>query len=268
MHIFPNFRRCSEFISLLFNIFLPITLNFIGIANLILDARSSILRFCLWITFFVLGLLKPNFSIIALIFCFCLFENATLYFHHHNQFIIEFGVLGFIAASFFQNLKQDDHAHKIVPKFLLQPLVLPGLFSVITIGFSFVWQLIDLDKIVFENLSYIDVFKAYFIRVFDWDVTQDNFFHPSGLLISYLLNMTFLWTVLINWKTLKLNQRLVWKVLMLGSYPVYFYALLQYFRIIPLVATTHLGGTFQNSNHLSFYAGLMVMISIHYLLMN
>jgi hypothetical protein len=49
--------------------------------------------------------------------------------------------------------------------------------------------------------------------------------------------------------------------LILGSIPIFLYSLGQQLHWIPIVASVGIGGTFQNQNHLSFYAGLLLLIN-------
>ena len=144
--------------------------------------------------------------------------------------------------------------------------MIPGLFAVFNGLTSFLVQLAELNTFSSSPINLFDIFRGYIISSLDWNVTKTNFYNPLSICTAISIHLCFISIIFNQWQHLKIKPKSIMTSFLIGSIPVFTYAVMQIKRIIPIKYTRLIGGTFQNGNHLSFYAGLLILLSF-YLLM-
>ena len=246
--------------------FLPICLFFIFATNLLIDSRSSKLRLVFFLFFFLISKISMRAAILSLCSCLCWFENPILLLGYQNQFVIECGIIAIIFVNFLNGNEinlSEKLQNKTSPDFFYHPLVIPGIFAVFNCAFAFSVQIGEIASLSVKGLNPVDIARGFIVRSLDWDVSITNFYHPICLVFAFLIHLKFLQIVFNRWRELKISYENIFASMILGSIPIFIYAISQIYRIVPIRHTRLIGGSFQNGNHLSFYSGIIILLALY-----
>ncbi len=174
-----------------------------------------------------------------------------------NQFLCEMCMLGFIAAVGLGKKRElpESAIHEQHPFFF------PFLFLSMVMLLQFLIALPEIFSFSYSGIPAQNFLQVLGRNLFLWRIAESPV-HPLSVATGYWIQLAFLCVVPSFVKRYRISESTLLQTLMLGSLPVFFYALGQKLTWIPIVASVGIGGTFQNQNSLSFYAGLMLLVAI------
>jgi hypothetical protein len=199
------------------------------------------------------GLISIPSSILLAILLLPALEIPTLLLGIPNQFLIDWVMIGTGLHLFrgFSTLK----IHILIPSLLLLGLGMAILFLP---------EFYSIAQLAGDDLSLLALLKTFKSSFYLWDI-QNNPFHSISVAFG-LFSTSFFIIGVGRWvtKALKINRQKLITCISLSSLLPCIWGILQMPKIglLPIINTVDIGGTFQNGNHLSYFAGLIILVQL------
>lgn len=265
------FPKMFMVVNLFFLYVIPLFVTSIFLVSIYIDKTSATVKIASFFPFLILSFFQPLWAFYALISSLCYWEIPTLMLGYSNQFIFEYAVLGFILSHSIQDIHKKRCINVIrdnefaVQKLLFFPFFYVLLFSVI---FGLISSITSLNEIFRININEYDLhlfFRSFFTYIFRWEVRSP--FHHLSIVIGYCLLLSLLFRTIIFQKLYKIEGKTIIYIIVLGSIPIFTMAYVQHFfpdelmtGFLSIFKNKDEVGTFQNGNHLSFFAGLVIIL--------
>lgn len=222
------------------------------------DQSSGVIRVFVAALIFFITFIRVKLGALITIVTVGWWEVPTLHLGLPNQFICEALLIGFSFGSLREMIPTRVERFKLSLHPLFFPLVFLSTFIFVQWGVS----LFELYQFSYEGISWIKLVKMIGSHIWYWDI-EENPVHTLSIMQAYLIQVFFLYSIcaLIEREKLKIED--IIKYLLVGSWLIAAYALLQtpFFSLIPIRFSPDIGSTFQNGNHLSYYSGLIILVS-------
>lgn len=248
----------GKFIKLIFALIAAIPLLNFCLALIYEDTARWVRLAAFGLPFF-LSLWKPKVGFLAVVASLCWFEIPILRAELPNMFLSDLTLLGSLTALLicFRRTVFAAESGLSGRHFLYLPL----LFVSVHIGASFLVSLNELWAFSYDGLSKKQLLSMFGRKLWVWDM-RDNPIHSLSVANGYLIQLLLIQVLTRLWRPLNIKASdLMWAVL-LGSLPVFAMALSQWQGWMSWIYSVGPAGTFQNENHLSYFSGMILLISL------
>ena len=240
----------------------PLVLTVLCAFNIYFNGFGELLRGSLLLGSFMVGGISPLTGILLGVFSCVLFESLTLGLELPNQFLHEVVFIGVMGGNSLRKLMVDRSSFDLDKRVFLHPMV---LYCCFLLGYAAILVTFFVKQL---NIYYPITYK-YFLRsvvqnLMVWDV-QRNPYHFLSVAFGVLVNSLFIVLAGSFLRNGKLTLRLLVLTLMATVVPCYVFAVGQYLSPYGMLTkyATGISGSFQNGNHLSFYASIISILSIY-----
>lgn len=245
---------------------LPFLLGCLAVFAIIADPQSRWLRLSFFLPFLLGGLAAPVIFMWALIPAALWFHLATVQWHYPNQFVFEFAVIGWLLATSFRQrswswMEKSKGDFQFFSRLIAHPFFLLLSFCVIVGALSFAISYGELRAFSPVPLTAKAFMRTASFSVFAWNV--EGPLHTLSVVIAYLMYLCFLARLVEDHGKLQVSRRVFADVLLASAIPIFVLSIDLHYRpdYFRSLYTEDISGTFQNGNHLSFFAGLILLLA-------
>ncbi len=244
----------------------PLLLGAMAVLSIVLDEQSRYLRLAFFLPFLVGGLLVPRLSFWALIPAALWFHLKTVQWGYPNQFVFEFSVMAWLTAMAIRHRPStrritNKGSFQFFSRLIAHPFFLVMAFCVISGLLSFAIAYGELKAFSLLRLTPHAFVTTAARSLFAWQVTGP--LHPLSLVTAYSIYLCLLARLAEDHGRLHITRWAFVDVVMLSALPVFAMAVGQYYlpSLFSRQFAVDVSGTFQNGNHLSFFAALVILFA-------
>ena len=239
---------------------LPVILAFLMASCIFFEAGIQSPRWFLFGLFFILRLISAPFAFHFLVILLPLLEVFTLQSGYPNQFVIEFGIVGFVLGHLTMT-KFEKKGSNPLASWERHPLALALLFAAVS-GLM-IWVIGITDFILTNGLpvSRMKLFQGVVSGAFIADV-RNNIFHSLSISLGYFITLSALVSLSERPGVYRCTFSSVSSSLVFGGWLVAAIGLGQYLTYLSSDFTVEIGGPFQSGNHISFYLGFITLVAL------
>ncbi len=246
--------------------FIPLTLAVMALFAIVVDPESRWLRVAFFVPFFLGGLALPQVFFWLLIPAALWFHLPILQWLYPNQFTFEFAVIAWLAALALRKPLTSTrdarrHDQNWFLKFFAHPFALILLFSVVAGSVAFCVTFGELRAFSAAPYTMQGVARTFAAAIAAWNI--EGPLHQISLLLAYITYLCLLARLVEDRDKLGLQQEIYAPVLYLSAVPIYIMAIGQRYdrSIFRREFAEEIAGTFQNGNHLSFFAAFVILVA-------
>ena len=248
-----------SFILKLILIFFTTSISTFFICNILYNEHLRELHLIFFAVFFCLSIIKNRLAWYLSLAALVWFEQPSLLLGFPNHFLSD--VILFSVS--LGTLIKHSPSISLDSKLLSHPFFLPNIAVILIcigqiIGMLSLWNRIGFTPIDWSKIP------AFIGRLsWIWSIKESPM-HNLSLLVGYMVQSCYIMILFYHLKNKVIELNGVATSLISGSIPVFGYALLQKFlpQYFPHTFSPDIGGPFQSGNHLSFYAGCILILSI------
>jgi O-antigen ligase len=211
---------------------------------------------------------SPRLGIFLLCLSCAWWEIPILHLGLPNQFLIESGIIGFVGGVALRR----PNSWTPIRKLGYHPLSAILVFSIVAglVSSPISWGYWSSEAPIRELAR---AFTYIVPRIFNWD-SSDIFSHSWSIMLGFLIQLSLAAAILgirerveLDGRSEPLELNTVLTAFVMGVFPVVGFALAQRLELsfAPVKFSPDFGGTFQNGNHLSFYAAFIFLFCIYLL---
>ena len=251
-------RKSSEY-SPIFFLLLTVALTLFSL-QVFHDPHSAFGKLLFFSVSFVVSMMRPVIGFFLVVGTLSWWEVLTLQVGYPNQFLIEPAILGFVCGAVVRSRPTTESCRVGA----LHPLFAPLCLLIFYILLTEVAAWSELVSFSYDGVGIAEFLSLIGRNVGSWNV-KTNPIHPLSLVLAYVYQVLFILVVVHLIRAGSLNRGKVLDGIAFGALLPCLIGLLQFFsaELIPGAFAVGPSGTFQNSNHLSFFAGLVFVISLY-----